>query len=382
MAIVGYIDLFTGSECAGWVIDEENPRDTLYVCLVVNGEEKHIEKADLERSDLAHRYTHTKHGFSFGIADLIGRGKNNLRIAVKGHDFVFRDDQITFDSRNSSSFVEIGENGWLFLQNDSNKTTDIIAGKSALADSAVDAIITRYEHISAYFASKNIKTVTYIIPEKGVLCNKFRSSPLRVSNQRPAMQLHKEAKTRNISTFIYGAEDLERLENPEEAYTKHDTHPSAIGQKAIFDCVLSRLDITFTGEITTEEIPAFSGDLGSKLIPPQAGMIKIFKPTYTTHDLVDEVTPAVNQGGMKLTGRRAFHRNENGAGTCVLLGTSTAYYMRDFFFSVFHETHYFWTAKISVSTVDVIRPDYVIFLATERTVSTNFMDNDVIFQPL
>jgi len=233
------------------------------------------------------------------------------------------------------SFVEIGVDGWLFLQNDVNDTPAVVAGKHALSTSEVFSIVETLKRRCNYFKSIGAKGMTYVVPDKSVICYEKRIGCPPPSPSRPAAQLAAATSALPRPIYAYGQADFNRVDIKLNGFTATDTHISSFGQLVVFESILSRLGLENDLQWHPAGIESFTGDLGAKFNPPKVENIFRYHPFVNTSQLIDEVSEIAESGRGKLRGRRIWHENRNAkGGICVLVGTSTAYYMRELFCNV------------------------------------------------
>lgn len=380
--IVGYIDKFDSDACAGWVLDTESLSSPLPVALIVNGETVHTETANLERADLHPQYGSSKHGFSFGLSRYLKHGKNVAELVLVKGDFAFRNAKKVIDTRDLASLVQEGRDGFLFLHNDSNDVSGIIEGRRPLsredARSLSLMLIRRFHTVQALGA----RCATIVAPEKGVICNDKRISPFPVSDNRPAVQLRDALSGWQPAVYSYATTALDGFPDKTAAYLKTDTHLSSAGQYALFRHAMNLLNFSPRIDCREHRRDDFCGDLGSKLSPRQTEIANFRVPVYKTRNLIDEVTPVVENGG-SLRYKRLYH--ESGADndlTCVLVGTSGAYYLREWFFAAFQKVHFYWANVVDDGFLRQVEPNYVACIITERTIGATPKDNDAAVSPL
>jgi len=179
------------------------------------------------------------------------------------------------------------------------------------------------------------------------------------------MQISEELRSMRDTGTIYLLEHFLSQDAPSRLFYKTDTHPSQVGQKLIFDFVLRSFGKP-TDYDYTEAQREFIGDLGSKFTPPIKEEIIELTPELPPGKLTDNVTPALKSGG-HLTGSWLHFKGEDrGRGKIYLFGTSTAYYMRNFFLSHFDEVLFTWSCTIDPKLLKDFSPNYVAGIITER----------------
>jgi hypothetical protein len=375
--IIGTLDRLDLEDCAGWVMDTEHPEKKLEITLIVNGKVKARELAGFMRVDVGLAHGHAEHGFSFGVAEFLEDGKNVVEIVVEGSEYRFNGSPKTLDTRDYANFVEIGVDGWLFLQNDSNEVKDIIEGRKALTDDEIIALRAMLLRRQALIKGLGALGITYILPEKGVVCNNFRQLPLSISAMRPAVQISKSLINLHSSGFAYPKNSISQDFSRGQFFCKKDTHPSPSGYEYIFYDIMKRLNIEPTLQWGAQHEIEFFGDLGTKLNPVQSEHVLTRDPVYETIHLEDEVEEPLKASG-RLREKRVYHEsNAPNQLCCVLIGTSAAYNARKLFFAQFRHVHFYWENAIDDDYLREVRPDVVIALTAERFFSHRILDNSI-----
>lgn len=374
MAYSGKVEVLNADVCSGWVANEVNPTAPLKILLIVNGEEVCIENADLYREDLGRAPEAANCGFSFGMSSHLSNGKNVVQIKVLGDDFDFDGFQSIVDDRDKESFVEVGKDGWLFLRNDANETDKIVAGERSLSPADLEMISDEFRRRLEKSSSLGARYLTFVVPEKNVVCSEKRSRPTPISSNRPAIQLA-DLLPHN---FVYGQKALyERLAEPLSAFTKTDTHLSDVGRVGLFPEIMRLVGLENCVEWEAGIYENFQGDLGGKLTPPANIVYDVRSPKMNTSKIIDRTSDIVMHGG-RLRGSTMYHENQTGHDmTCVLFGTSNAYYSRREFFANFRRCHFYWENIYDPSFMEMVKPDMIIHIATERTISTTWARQDI-----
>ncbi|KAA3527533.1 MULTISPECIES: hypothetical protein [Agrobacterium] len=374
MAYSGKVEVLNANVCSGWVANELNPTAPLKILLIVNGVEVRIETVDLYREDLGRPPEAANCGFSFGMSSHLSSGKNVVQIRVLGDSFDFDGFQSIIDDRDKESFVEVGEDGWLFLQNDVNETDKIIAGERSLSPEDLEMISDEFRRRIERSSSLGAKYLTFVVPEKNIVCSEKRGRLVPISPNRPANQLAELVPYH----FVYGLEALhERLSDPLSAYTKTDTHLSDVGRVGLFPEIMNLLGLESCVEWESRIQENFQGDLGSKLSPAASIAYEVRDPKISTSKIVDRTSNIVMNGG-RLRGSTMYHENQGGLDlTCVLFGTSNAYFSRREFFANFRRCHFYWENTYDPSFMEMVKPDVIVHIATERTISTTWARQDI-----
>lgn len=367
--IIGNIDKLTSSAIQGWAADKSEPNTPVILSLYINNELIGNLSANIMRGDIKKAIGTGAHGFFGSLEDKLAVGMNTIKLVIEQTGETFAEKTFTLDS-DPKSKVERGLDGWLFLKNDSNNSIDVITGKILLTEEQVTSYLRIFYNRKLLSKEHNFTLVNYIIPDKGVVCNKYRTPCLAISETRPAIQILNKAK--DSYSVKYPLELCKKIDN---FYFKTDTHPSFEGQQLLFNSILSDLGI-IPSYSTQNIIEQISGDLGSKLQPQEVEKVSKPLPQFFPTTLTDSVVGAF-ANGTKLTGTWTRYCSNVGLPKKILVvGTSTAFYLREFFFSQFQEVIFCWHTALDLDTILEFQPDYVVTLLTERFLIQVPKDNE------
>jgi len=359
MMTIGNIDSLTDSSLQGWIANEHSPGEPVKLYLSINNTVVDRLIANILRPDVEIAIGSGHHGFYISLTGKLQPGKNLVQIFIEENGELFSEKMIEWFNQEELK-VERGLNGWLFLKNDSNNSVQTITGKLCLTAEQLNSYERLFYFRELLSERHSFKLANYIIPDKGVICNKHRSIPLEISESRPVLELLK--RTQHLKTVKH---PLALVSSRENFYFKTDTHPSYEGQKLIFDMILNDLGVKPCYE-TSQELEILSGDLGSKLNPHAHETVLKPKPKFIAHSITDTAVEAF-KNGEKLTGTWTSYKSSYGLPKRVLLvGTSTAFYLREFFFSQFTNVIFCWHTALDLDTIIKFKPDYVVTLLTER----------------
>lgn len=363
---VGHVDKARVDLLAGWVADTENLEKAIEISVLVNGARRVRCRADVYRADVHESIGSGHHGFAFTLEPYLEVGENSVQVIVEDCGFQPAKSSFKIVNEGSQKYVEEGVDGWLFLQNDSNKVNDVVQGNRPLTQDDVTSLIrvSMLRHLAS--SAQGAKFLQIIVPEKNVVANQKKKNPLQISEQRPAVQLLSALGASGAAHTLYPLSLFNGHSDPLALYHKTDTHPSPLGQKVIFDLALDALGVSRAYSFVQEE-KEILGDLGRKMSPPVKEVINSIQLNRPEGLCIDKVAPALSSGG-HLTGQWFYYKSAHEKnGRIYLFGTSTAYYMRDFFCSVFGEVVFSWNNAVDVDAIASFRPDYVVGLLTERT---------------
>lgn len=359
--IKGYIDNTTTTAIYGWAADSSSLSKPLELKLVINNNSEVLFTANVYRPDVMKAIGSGEHGFYIPLTGKLTTGNNTLQIKTLDGKPLFSEKQVVADTTSNNQMVEHGNDGWLFLKNDSNKNNDFLDGTLTLPEQKLISY-QRLFFIREMMA-KNFKfrLLNIVVPDKNVVCNHHKKNPLNISANRPALEILKRVKG-TTSTVFY---PLTECSGHDELYFKTDTHLSYVGQRKLFDLILEKINVKPMYRVTTQS-NEFFGDLGMKLTPAAKETVFKISPQYRTTKVLDTALEAIDKG-IRLTDTWSHHIGKTGTPKRVyVFGTSTAYHLRELFFSQFQDVLFTWHTSMDLDTIRKYKPDYVVGIISER----------------
>lgn len=250
-----------------------------------------------------------------------------------------------------------GKDGWLFLDNDSNRVLAQVTGTMKMP---ID-FKARWERLFDYraqrFAELRIPYSYAVVPNKECVYQEFLPDNIKVVDDRPVAEVIAAAEGR--IGFHYLLDDLRAASKDADTYIKGDTHWNHRGAFVAFNALMRGNDLAEMDEdaIRFEErqIP---GDLTSK----------IGQTTTTTFAVIKKPgfkKPEFN--GVANQGQRLVYENENKTlPSLVLFRDSFASHQLEMFASMFSRVVALWQPNVDYSVVEQERPDFVIGQQAER----------------
>jgi hypothetical protein len=358
----GFVDRFD-TTIAGWAYDPEQPNQPIEISVSSDGIEIYRCTADLFRSDLLPALGSGGHGFSFDPENIIQiSGKMTLTIEAHGTTSLL----LLEDEWIPRKIVGEGQDGWLFLQNDSNDVNERMAGlvgndMPRIRESAM-TFVTR----DVMLASLGIAYQAVIIPEKNVVCQKYWPEMI-VSPDRPAPTIIRRAKELGCR-ILYPIENF--LENPENFFFKTDTHLNTNGYDRLLDFLSIEMPLFFERSLRAprKENLSFIGDLGNKLFPKRTEVTHEFVfPASTDYEIVWDSVEKALETGETLRGTTIFVKNRLAPTSRLLLfGTSTGHHFLPSVSQYFKEILFVWENTFDYELIATFKPDCVLWLAAER----------------
>lgn len=272
-----------------------------------------------------------------------------------------------------------GEQGWLYLDNDTNKSVDQFRGQHLLSEADLVSWHHYILQMRAISEQKGIAVTTLIAPAKEMIYPQFY--PHQKGQQTPVEQL---LQLDPQNTVLIYPDDVLRG-GSQATFRKVDTHWTPFGAMLATTAACSRLGLS------TDVIKqAFAsdkyhhrtayGDLGNKVYPRVAAaelMLRSFR--YHKHVVYDN--------GLQNFGRVIVIHNKKALldKHLLLLGSSSSYTMFDYICRLYQTVTFIHTAgNFALALVEQLQPDYLLTQTNARFIvrppATNYVLEQVIQQ--
>lgn len=190
-----------------------------------------------------------------------------------------------------------GQDGWLFLTNDTNQTLRQFTGEVTFDDTQLLRWRVTHETRQAWLAQYGITYGYSVIPDKTSVYAEYAPAGVEESPARPL---------RALSRYLEDSGSVFRLHCPEaelrhhkavrDVYQRTDTHLSGYGAwvaaTSWVESLQSNLPVIDKAALRFHELPPSAGDLGSKFDPPITGpaerVVVPGQPWKLTRQLVAE----------------------------------------------------------------------------------------------
>lgn len=274
-----------------------------------------------------------------------------------------------------------GEDNWLFLDNDTNKSVDQFRGKVKLSKHTKKAWIEYMKSFQSISQTQNLLSVFLVAPSKEyVLRDKY---PIKTLKNTPLQQIEKISPPEfNLLSLT---DTLKR--SPRNTFRVCDTHWNSHGAMlaSIELCVslgISRKSLLELFSKDSYKKKEVGGDLGNKLFPPQTYLEEILTNFNYRNNLVYD-------NGLPNFGRTMFTYNHNALidETLLLFGSSSSYSMFNYLSRVFYKVVFFHTAgSIDLQVLAKLDPKYLVAQSNARFLvkapSTSVSIKDIIADKL
>lgn len=274
-----------------------------------------------------------------------------------------------------------GEDNWLFLDNDTNKSVDQFQGKVKLSRHIKKAWLEYMENFQSISKTHNLTSVFLVAPSKEyVLRDKY---PIKNLKNTPLEQIEKIAPP---GFNLLSLTDTLK-QSPQNTFRVCDTHWNSHGAMlaSIDLCVslgISRKELREIFSKDTYKEKEVGGDLGNKLFPPQTYLEEILTSFNYRNNIVYD-------NGLPNFGRTMFIYNSNALmnETLLLFGSSSSYSMFNYLNRVFRKVIFFHTAgSIDPSILAKLEPKYLVAQSNARFLvkapSTSVSIKDIVAEKL
>lgn len=259
---------------------------------------------------------------------------------------------------NAAAGVICGVGGWLFLDNDTNRSVDQFQGKSLLPQPVLDGWQIYLDEVSKEAAQLNVMWKILVAPAKEEVFPDFYPHERGVIT--PIDQFLRKFSETNKVIFPLAA----LLESRDLTYYTVDTHWSDFGAYVAASEVLENYGLAeLRSKLSTSyKIVSSQGDLGSKMLPPRtSGRLVATFENCSVKKVFDN--------GLLNTGKIWIYENVKAAvnETLIIFGDSFSLNMAKLLAKVFGRVVYTHTvAKWDQEIVLAERAKYVLLQTNQR----------------
>ena len=251
-----------------------------------------------------------------------------------------------------------GKDGWLFLDNDTNKSVEQFCGRCLMSNEVLDEwreYLRCARELSGF--------ILFVPPSKESVFPQFY--PYTKGSYRPIDQLKELVNEGDFAKGFFYPCDI--LAEDSSNYSKTETHYTYKGAKLCFEKIAEKY---FDVDIEKIKLKSFQfesrdniGDLGSKLSPIRTSKF-IFLRNSKRQDYL------VYSNGIENTGRVEYYKNNTNCLSdkkLIIFGDSFSYCITPYFYNYFREILVCRTVgTVHMDIVEKFRPDYIISEMTER----------------
>lgn len=256
-----------------------------------------------------------------------------------------------------------GENGWLFLDNDTNKSIEQHTGKLRLSRTAKAEWKEYLGSLTNYSLSKKMPVCLLVAPSKEMVYQQYY--PYEFSNKAPINKLVELIP--DALNFILPIQELRDLDC--RSFRVCDTHWTVHGARLASQLVssklshrdISQLDIFHTDKYQKKRS---SGDLGSKLFPPHLHHEdRLISFSYRDKVVYDN---NINNFGRIIC---MFNQDALLNEKLLIFGSSSSYTMFDYLTRLYTSIVFVHTAgNLDHKVIEAVRPDCLCLQTNARFV--------------
>ncbi|MBC6986974.1 alginate O-acetyltransferase AlgX-related protein [Alteromonas sp. BZK5] len=256
-----------------------------------------------------------------------------------------------------------GKNGWLFLDNDTNKSIEQYTGKLKLSRTAQAEWKEYLASLNDFSCSSGIPLCLLVAPSKEMVYEEYY--PFSFSKKAPIQKL-KELIPESLN-FILPIEELRNLE--QRSFRVCDTHWTLHGARLAAQLVASKLSTRSISELDVFSHDVYQnrknwGDLGSKVYPPQQhdeASLTNFNYRYcVVYD-----NNVANFGRVIVM----YHQHAILDETLLVFGSSSSYTMFHYLCRLYTSVVFIHTAgNVDHKIIDVVKPNCICVQTNARFV--------------
>ncbi|HWR41607.1 alginate O-acetyltransferase AlgX-related protein [Sporomusa sp.] len=260
--------------------------------------------------------------------------------------------------------VLIGKDGWLFLQNDTNRVVEQNNGTLKLTEIELKKWLRTLESRFAILKNRGIKYYFLIAPNKESIYPEYLPDDYIISDDRLVYQLLNACKPYNLPVY-YPVDTLKLYKSEHQLYPSGNTHWNGIGGFIAYQYVMNIIKKDFdTNILDWEEInfvdEETSQDLGNKLTPPRTSIFSWGKVKLPRAQIIYD-NKAINSGKIQIT----LNKNTS-LPTAAIFHDSFIEFLLPFIMESFSKIYLFHTPCLDYDLIEKINPDVVISEMVER----------------
>ncbi|WP_018984645.1 hypothetical protein [Salinimonas chungwhensis] len=269
-----------------------------------------------------------------------------------------------------------GAENWLFLDNDSNKSVDQFTGKRRLSRTARSEWKSYFSSVVQYSSQTSLPVCMLVAPSKEMVFSEYY--PHKESLKAPIYDLVRLVPA--SLDFVFPVKELQSL--PQRSFRVCDTHWTLHGARCASQLVASKLSGKQVAHFEVFEKDRYqqkrlSGDLGSKLFPPQRHVEDSlcnfnYRKTVVYDNNID------NFGRIIVMVNTEAVLDE----TLLLFGSSSSYTMFHYICRLYSTVVFVHTAgNIDNSIIEQVKPDCMCLQTNARFVvkSPKFNDSVLVY---
>ena len=263
----------------------------------------------------------------------------------------------------SSVSVVVGSEGWLFLDNDTNRSVDQHTGRVLLDEDKIEGWLLYFKETRALAARIGAKHAVVVAPSKEQIL--------------PEYYPHARAKKTVVDQVLSSSEPADHVVDSalvlrarpdrEACLIKTDTHWTDLGARVVVLALLKELCLSapeaeaFFAADQYHSMP-YQGDLGVKCNPPVAAKTEfLLAPPVDADAVFDNRLP--NMGRVLIYSRPEALWSQN----LLMFGASSSYVMLKYLKRLFRRVVFVHSAaSVDADVVEHEKPDFLVLQTTAR----------------
>ncbi|WP_371372016.1 hypothetical protein [Sporomusa aerivorans] len=260
--------------------------------------------------------------------------------------------------------VLVGKEGWLFLQNDTNRVVEQNNGSLKLAVSQQEHWLNTLKTRVALLGSKNIKYYFLIAPNKESIYPEYLPDDYVITEDRLVYQLLDACRPYDLPVY-YPVDVLKMYKEKYQLYPCVNTHWNGIGGFIAYDYLMNIVKKDIAVPILNWDQIIFvdeetSQDLGNKLNPAQTSIFSWGKVKQPQAQIAYD-NRVINSGHVQVTVNQ-----DTALPTAAVFHDSFIEFFLPFLMESFSTIHLFHTPSLDFDLIENIKPDVVISEMVER----------------
>lgn len=271
--------------------------------------------------------------------------------------------RLQLSTRVSSVSVVVGSEGWLFLDNDTNRSVDQHTGRVLLDEDKIEGWLLYFKETRALAARIGAKHAVVVAPSKEQIL--------------PEYYPHARAKKTVVDQVLSSSEPADHVVDSalvlrarpdrEACLIKTDTHWTDLGARVVVLALLKELCLSapeaeaFFAADQYHSMP-YHGDLGVKCNPPLAAKTEfLLAPPVDADAVFDNRLP--NMGRVLIYSRPEALWSQN----LLMFGASSSYVMLKYLKRLFRRVVFVHSAaSVDADVVEHEKPDFLVLQTTAR----------------
>ncbi len=409
-SMIGYVDLYNEKTIAGWLVDLAVPRKHLKLKILVDDAFVCETTANEYRQDLARNtaFEGSNHAFTVTLPTLLHDGKtHSVKVVESETGYVLNNSptEVNFGmdvasdaaKKNRLDLALVGEDGWLFLCNDSNDAIGQYTGAIRFSQDQLHDYSSHYAALQKTCNTNNIYYLLTIAPGKEYIYPEFL--PKNVA-RFPGSTVSEEFIKAVNPVLDNSILDLKPLLIPKKALGplcyKLDSHWNYLAAKIAAEEIIRQLRNKFPQLPSLKKI-GFNLVVQEETIGDLSGKVRLdyvdgsYIESSSSHPDLPQPVCAVGVeykkqaiemaehpyiGLSKTRPTRLFKRTDQpDLPRAIIIRDSYADWLIPFLSECFSETLFIWARNIETPVIESFKPDVIVEEVIDRFLIKNRTGN-------